>query len=145
MGPTLFLDKSVFQKCPKELLPELFRHYSLLVPPILVKEILEDHAEKPDQFLALARRFDFMDIFVNIHHLKLCEGEMLGHSVPMGGQACVSAKTVNSEEGLIRILKRSAEVEALGRWKAGGISDAEKQMASDLQRGTDSFDMEAPA
>ena len=49
----------------------------------------------------------------------------------------------NSEEGLIHIIKESAEAEGLRRWENGGISESEKQTASDWHKGTENFDMEA--
>src|SRR5258707_15462417 len=113
MGPGILLDKSPFQKCPQRLLPELFRHYSLVVPPILLKEILEDHAESPSKFMALAKRLDFMELFINLDYQQLCAGNMMGHQVPMSGQPCAAFQSVKSTEGLLHVLTESPDGEAL--------------------------------
>ena len=52
-------------------------------------------------------------------------------------------KVINSEEGLLHILKESAEAESLRRWKTGNISDSEKEVAANWQEATEHFDMEA--
>src|SRR6267378_7282652 len=122
MGPTILLDKSPFQKCPKSLLPELFRHYSLVVPSILLNEILEDHAESPDKFLALARRLDCIDIGINVDYRGMVEGELLGYTVPMEGRACLAGSAVSTDEGLLHVLKETPEEKALHRWQRGYVS-----------------------
>lgn len=142
MGPAILLDKSPFQKCPRELLPELFRHYSLVVPPILLKEILEDHAESPQKFFALANRLDFMDISINLSYLRMLQGELLGHPVPMSGQPCMAAKAINSTEGLLHVFSEPPEAEALRKWQKGVISAAERDAAIHWQKDSDSCDVE---
>ena len=144
MGPAILLDKSAFQKCPKVLLPEMYRHYSLDVPPILVKEILEDYGETAHKFFGLARRFDLFEITMNVDYVRLYEHELLGTPVPMEGRpSLVVGRVINSEEGLIHILKESAESKALRRWKDGIISESEKKTAANWYAATENFDMEA--
>ena len=142
MGPVILLDKSAFQKCPRNLLPELFRHYSLVVPPILLKEILEDHAESPQQFFALAKRLDFIDVSINLSYQRVLEGELLGHPVSMCGQPCMAARAINSAEGLLHVFSEAPEAEALRKWQKGAISLAEREAAIRWQTGSDGFDME---
>ena len=142
MGPAILLDKSPFQKCPRHLLPELFRHYALVVPPILLKEILEDHAESPQRFFALAKRLDFMDVSINLSFQRMLEGELLGNPVPMSGQPCMAAKTINSAEGLLHVFSDPPEAEALRRWQKRVTSAAERDAAIRWQTDSDGFDME---
>jgi hypothetical protein len=142
MGPTILLDKSAFQKCRRGFLPLLYYHYSLVVPPILIREVLEDHAEDPNKFMGLVRRFNFMEMFVTMDCRLLREGELLGHRVEMQGRPCFGGNVVNTSAGAITILKPSQEEQALRRWQGGNISNLEKELASKWQQTTDSFDME---
>ena len=143
MGPGILLDKSPFQKCPRVLLPELFRHYSLVVPPILLKEVLEDHAESPQRFFALAKRLDFMDLAINVGFQRMLRGDLMGCAVPMDGRPCVEGATISTAEGLLRVLREAPEAEALHRWQNGEISGEECEAAVRWQKAADTFDMEA--
>jgi hypothetical protein len=142
MGPVVLLDKSPFQKCPKELVPELFRHFTLVVPPILLKEILEDHAEKPQMCFGLARRLDFMEIAINVGFQRMLQSNLMGHPVPLEGQPCLEARPINTAEGLLNVLKEAPEAEALRRWQKGEINPEEREAAARWQKSSETFDME---
>lgn len=143
MGPAILLDKSSFQKTPRSLLPELFRHFSLVVPPILLHEILEDYANSPGKFSALVNRLDFMDLSINVRYDRLLEGDLLGHRVPMSGQPCVASKPINSAEGLLHVLSDTPEAQALRKWQKGEISTADQETATRWETFSGGFDMEA--
>src|SRR5664279_2935473 len=92
MGPFILLDKSTFHSLSRQAVHGLFRHYCVVVPPVLVVEIQADHAKAEigsKQFSYLVRKFENFSIEANISYRRLMRDNLLGKIIPMDGRPVI--------------------------------------------------------
>ena len=138
MGPTIILDKSTLQALSQQEIYFLFKHYYVVVTPILIMEILADLKKSKDEnqlskdeVQRLSKKLLSMDSVINNDYKKLCVVSLLGENIPMTGQAIVSGgiplETPNGKK--VTFLDEPLERKALRNWQSGIFSNAEELLA----------------
>jgi hypothetical protein len=138
MGPTLLLDKSIFQSLSALDHEALRRYFVLGLHPILADEILGDLSKVYSQpnktgeggVAVLARKFLGSGPPVLVDHFTAIEQSLLGFDPPMTGQLVVledeSVGRYRTESGPGFVVGLKDLNVALMRWKDGAFTDAEK-------------------
>src|SRR5262249_10336283 len=121
--------KSLFQLMPTRIFTPLDRHFEVLIPPILVKEIVGDLA-KPSKdtkrFVSnLANRFG-VNTFVLAHYHNLVFHSLAGNEAPMDG----------------RIVAGGMRPVRTGAGKTGHVIEATTEDATTERCRTSSFSLE---
>lgn len=151
MGPTIILDKSALQALSQSEINFLFKHYYVVVPPILPVEILGDlektkgirHLSK-DEVTQLSKKLLSMDSVINGNYKALSIAPLLGYDIPMIGQAVVtggvSLETRNGKK--IDYLDQTTETGLLIKWQSGVFSDVEEEFAKQWRDKTKALNLE---
>lgn len=151
MGPTIILDKSALQALSQRELYFLFKHYFVVVAPVLLIEILADLKKSrkrgtlsESEVQTLATKLLGMDSVVNVHYRFPCIGSLIGREVPMTGQAVVShgQDRVTEDGRRFTFFDDQAEQQAITCWQCGHFSDAEVALAERYRSTMDSLDYE---
>lgn len=138
MGPTLIFDKSAIHSFAKREAQWLTNIYNINRTPTLFMEIMADLKKKPsdlqlsaDQVQRLAKKFNPISTYQNIHHSEIWYHNLLGEQVPMDGRVMLGGgKQVTSSEGKKGILfEESPEDKAMRRWQEGRFNDFEEGLA----------------
>lgn len=152
MGPTIILDKSALQGLSSTEVRFLLKHYSVVIPPILLIEILADlkKPEKEGQKLPaekvqeLARKIRTYDTYNNVWYKELCLLNLLGAHVPQSRQAIVRGQDAYTEAGeRFEFFDSTAESLALYNWHEGNFTEAEKALAGRWREASQQIDLEA--
>lgn len=130
MNLRIIIDKSLFQSLPPKAFTPLDRHFQVIIPPILVKEILGDlssnrkikerEVDMKGFVSNLADRFGAHSIVCH-DYLFLLTNSLLGYETPMDGRVVAGGLTpVATSDGKLgyKILDTPYD-ESLGRWKQG--------------------------
>lgn len=149
MGPYIVLDKSAFQSLSYDELLFLSKHYSIVLTPVLVMEILGDlkkqygERDSGEIVKTLARKIIGIDTFVNVDYRQLCIANLMGHRVPMQFAPVIHGEELFTEEGEpFNFIDEPAEMKAIRNWKVGNFSKAEMELADQWRLITRSFDLE---
>lgn len=145
MGPRIILDKSAIQALSKIEIDFLFKHYYVVVTPILIFEILgdlkkgkKDQQLSKDDVIQLAKKLQPLDSAINANRKDLCIGSLLGYKVSMTGQAVVPGgiplKTRAGEKGIF--FEEAPERKLIRNWQNGIFSDAEEKFAKQWRERT---------
>jgi hypothetical protein len=145
MGPTLLLDKSALQAMSGKALSAAYRHYQLVVPPVLVREILANYTKKTKKqnlFDLLVRKFRNASFSVNIESNSLCKSELLGSFVvPLDGRPVVSGVQLDIQKA-VAVTEDTVHHKAVKRWLEGVVSETEKERSLEWNRHKNSADLE---
>lgn len=153
MGPRIILDKSALQALSQSEIGFLVKHYFIVVTPVLIMEILADLKKGTNEIklsrnevMQLSKKLLPGDSCINTHYKDLCVGSLLGHNIPMSGQARVSGgisiKTPDGKEQAGVFFKESAEEKALRNWREGSFSNTEEILAQRWRETTRDLDLE---
>jgi len=128
MGPILLLDKSTIQGLNPDEIILLTRHYSPVVCPILMRELLSnlakgdsDQIETQRKLSALAAKVDMPGFYVVADARSMAAVNLLGEDVPMDGRVPMpGGVTVRAKDGTKGVFfDESEEAKILRRWQAG--------------------------
>lgn len=149
MGPYIVLDKSAFQSLSYDELFYLAKHYSIVLTPVLVMEILGDlkkqdgERESSEIVKTLARKIIGIDTFVNVDYRQLCIANLLGRRVPMRYTPVIYGEQLFTEEGEpFNFIDEPEEMRAIRNWKVGNFSEAERELADKWRLITRNYDLE---
>ncbi len=136
MGPNLLIDKSTLQSLSKNEIDFLCKHYSVVLPPVLIVEVIADYAKYRDAKEAgakvgiLANKLDD-DYKVNIDYRHLTAGELIGQRFPMDGRPILEAAgvgyTLDGEKSVL--VEDSPWQVAAQHWQAGRFTEEDIQFA----------------
>jgi hypothetical protein len=138
MGPTIILDKSALQAFSLREVGFLFKHYYVVITPVLISEILGDLAKGPKnaglsevEVRHLAGKLLSVDSVVNVHYRHPCLSSLVGYSVPMDGRALVPEGIPVEAPGLGRglVLDQTDIRGMLCDWQQGIFSDEDRAKA----------------
>jgi len=132
MGPIILLDKSTIQSLSDEEMVFLCKHYTPVLPPILILEVLADikyAGIKPELVPVLANKLHWVtDVLPSFQNIAIAN--LLGHPIPMDGRIPKEhGRTVKNEKGEKGIFFEEApERAAIRNWQKSNFSDAEIAM-----------------
>ncbi|NQU73301.1 MAG: hypothetical protein HQ547_01145 [Candidatus Omnitrophica bacterium] len=150
MGPIIILDKSAIQSFSKREVSFLFKHYMVVITPILIHEILGDLEKKPkkdslnkEDIIHLSRKLEGMGkICVEFKHAFY--GSLMGANVPMTGQiplpGGIEIQSKDGEKGVF--FEEAPEWKPIRRWKDGIFSDDDKKFAKKWRLSSRAFDLQ---
>lgn len=151
MGPTIILDKSAIQALSQQEIYFLFKHYYVVVTPILIMEILADLKKSKDEtglskreVQQLSKKLLSSDSVINTNFKDLCVGSLVGRDIPMTGHAIVNGgipiETSRGEKGIF--LDEPWERKALRNWESGIFSNTEEIIAQKWRETTQALNLE---
>ena len=150
MGPIALVDKSFLQALNEDQMKAFHKHYSILVTPILLEEILGNLVKSkfsPDKALrrviSLAVRANSMSGFSISDFRGICIADLKGHKIPMNGQIpAFGAKEVTASDGSkVIVLDESHEKKILRNWASGKFSEEDKQHAGKLIKEFEEYEL----
>jgi hypothetical protein len=130
----LILDKSSFQEMPSSAFVPLDRHFELVIPPILVKEILGDLA-KGVNVRNLADRFAVNTTVLPPYEFMVAQS-LLGAQIPMDGRIIPKGlMPVKAADGKLgHIIVDTSEDHSIQRWQQGRFTLEDALFAYKWQR-----------
>ncbi len=153
MGPTILLDKSTLQSIKRAEASFLFKHYVVVITPVLFAEILADvkkgsdkSALTKDEVRWLADKLLSTDHYSCAFWKDLCIQSLLGNEVTIGlGQVPVTGgEEIVGPDGKKGIFfDEPAEIVALRNWQAGNFSEQELATATRWREMADGLDLES--
>ena len=153
MGPTLLLDKSSLQSISRREVGFLFKHYTVVLPHVLIAEILGDLKKgdeggglSRDEVKAFAQKILSMGPLICAPRRDLCAMSLFGHDISMElGQVPTAGgieyETPDGKRGIF--YDEPPEMQALKNWAVGKFSEAEVNLASRWRETTLSLNLEA--
>lgn len=147
MGPILLLDKSALQCLSDGEIGFLGKHYSPMMPPVLLFEILGDLSKYKEQGIKfeIAKKISSGDFKINANHRLLCLGSLLGEKVAMQGVPVVSGgvelETSKGEKGIF--FDEPAEWKLVRKWQQGEYTLVDRVISGVWRKISKEFDMEA--
>lgn len=150
MGPITLVDKCAIQGLHSTEVLYLDRYYSLVISPILLRELLSTLAKDPKEdkdwektLSILAGKVDTMNSYVPPNALTMARANLLGGDVPMTGQVPLAGgKTVRSRDGTYgTIFEEQPEKAILREWKGGHFSEVHKKAAQVIRQMDHSVDL----
>jgi len=152
MGPILIFDKSTLQSLSPDEAIWLDNFFLTNITPLFFIETLADlekeikSGRSPGQIVGdIAKKTPIMKSRPNVHHIKICEAELLGHQkfpfvgIPVIGGG--SAVTDGRKKGFIH--KECPEAEAFERWQKGEFLEIERQIARAWRQDLSNINFEA--
>lgn len=151
LGPLLVLDKSTLQALSRNEIHYLFKHYMLLVPPVLLYEILSDIKKTPkrrmiprEEVTWLAKKILSADAMVSVHYQEACISSLFGAEPPEGRIPVTGGHEVTAPDGTKGFfLDEQPEREMLRNWAQGTFSEADEKMAEYWRTASQSLNLEA--
>jgi hypothetical protein len=150
LGPITLVDKCAIQALnPKEVF-YLDRYYSLVISPILLRELLSTLAKEPEEdkdwektLSILASKVDTLNSYIPPNALRMARANLLGGDVPLTGQIPLAGgKTVRSRDGTYgAIFEEQPEKAILRDWKRGEFSEVTKKAAQVIREMDHSVDL----
>lgn len=112
MGPITLIDKSVIQGLNEKEVTCLERYYSLVISPILMREILSMLAKEPRKgkdweaiLSSIASKVDTLDSYLPPDATLLARQNLLGIQIPMDGRVPMTGGTpVHSRDGKFGVI-----------------------------------------
>ncbi len=152
MGPILLLDKSSLQKLSKDEIWKLFKHYTLVISPILILEILADlskkglDADRATKFVSsLADKLCPGDCNISSNFRNMAVGSLMGYSVPMTGQIVLDGGDIiedeKGEKGVF--FDEAPEWKYIRKWQRGDFTVDDVGFAKKWRSRISLFDLEA--
>lgn len=150
MGPITLVDKCAIQGLHSTEVFYLDRYYSLVISPILLRELLSTLAKEPEEdkdwektLSILAGKVDTMNSYVPPNALMMARANLLGGDVPLTGQVPLAGgKTVRSRDGTYgTIFEEQPEKAILREWKRGHFSEVHKKAAQVIREMDHSVDL----
>jgi len=150
VGPMVLLDKSAMQSFSQKESRFLSKHFSVVIPPILITEVLADLSKVKSrklppaiEVMLLSRKLPPMDSYINSHYRQICIGALLGKDLPMDGRPVVGGgvplKTKDGSTGLF--FEEPEEWRLIRNWQQGVFSAEDKAYAQRWRRMTDTLDL----
>ncbi len=148
----LLLDKSAMQSFSERESRFLSKHFSVVIPPILITEILADLSKAKTRKLPpaievtlLSRKLPPMDSHINVHYRQICIGSLLGlQEPPMDGRPVVGGgvplRTRDGKTGLF--FEEPEEWKLIRNWQQGTFTAQDKAYAQRWRRMTDALDLD---
>lgn len=150
MGPITLVDKSAIQALHFTEVRYLDRYYSLVISPILMRELLSTLAKEPEEnkdwektLSILASKVDTMNSYIPPNASVMARANLLGGDVPLTGQVPLAGgKTVRSREGTYgTIFEEQPEKAILREWKSGHFPEVTKKAAQVIREMDHSVDL----
>lgn len=150
MGPITLVDKCAIQGLHSTEVFYLDRYYSLVISPILLRELLSTLAKEPEEnkdwektLSILADKVDTMNSYIPPNALTMARANLLGGDVPLTGQVPLAGgKTVRSRDGTYgTIFEEQPEKAILREWKRGHFSEVHKKAAQVIREMDHSVDL----
>ena len=150
MGPITLVDKSTIQALHFSEVFYLSRYYSLVISPILLRELLSTLAKEPEAnkdwektLSILAAKVDTINSYTPPNALMMARANLLGADVPMTGQVPLAGgKTVRSRDGTYGVIfEEPPEKAILREWKSGQFSEVNKKAAQVIRDMDHSVDL----
>lgn len=136
MGPIALFDKSFLQSLNVDESVWFDKFYMPVVCPIFFAETLanlaKDFKDKPAEKAVheLAEKFPEFGAKPVIHHLTLCQSNLLGREIPLDGRVVVPGGKRVSHQGKIGVTyDESPEAIAFGRWREEKFEQLERDFA----------------
>ena len=151
MGPSIIFDKSAIQSLGQQSIYEVSRYFHTVYAPVLLYEILADLSlvnDDPDasktKVAELARKVMPSDSITNIHYQPICIQNLLGIDIKMDRRPMVGgAREVITKDGKKGIfIPVQPENEAVLRWRAGIVSQADIDFAMRWRKTIGTYDLE---
>lgn len=142
MGPILLLEKSTVQGLNPSEMTSLWRYYSPVVCPMLMRELLSNLAkdvgnreETEKRLAALASKVDMPGFYVTAEGSFMAANNLLGVELPMDGRVPMPGGTrVRSKDGRHGVIfDESEESKILRKWQARKFSEDEKELAKRIR------------
>lgn len=137
-GPALVIDKSTLQSLSDRESRWLFHFFHVVLTPTLFLEIRADLAKaarngkSPEEEVSIiASKVRGFDATINMDHLELCIGDLMGHLVELRGVPALGGgkEVVDSRGQVGLVFKEAPEIKALRRWSEGDFSDEDWKFA----------------
>ena len=152
-GPILIFDKSLLEALSPDEAVWLGQFYRVNMTPLFFVETLADLEKEvdggrtPEQIVGrLAEKTSAMGADPNVHHLRLCAGDLMGQPVEMRNFVVRGrGRSVQKDEQKGVIFDESEESKALARWRAGRFLDVERQHARAWRAALANLDLNATA
>lgn len=147
--PVLLCDKSTIQGLSKDEIFSLFKHFFILIPPVLIYEILGDLSSPntdriPEEVVInLSKKITQISTIINLDYRELCLSSLRGNIIELDGLPKInSVMPIKSKSGLpgIEILQTPEET-ALLQWSNGQFTDAEKILSSNFRNYSKNTDL----
>jgi hypothetical protein len=152
MGPMILLDKSAMQSLSAKESRFLSKHFSVVIPPVLITEILADLSKTKTrklppamEVMVLSRKLPSMDSHISVHYRQICIGSLLGlQEPPMDGRPVVGGgvplKTKDGKTGLF--FEEPEEWKLIRNWQRGAFSAQDMAYAQRWRQMTDALDLD---
>jgi len=131
---------------PKRLLGALYRHYLLVVPPVLVAEIGADLTKKrdggPGQLKTLSEKLGRSQAMINMDHRDLRIKSLRGKPVVMERRPIIETETFTTSAGEASIVVETAENEQLLRWRLQQFTESDSKAAAEWREVLASVNLE---
>jgi hypothetical protein len=152
-GPILIFDKSLLEALSPDESVWLGQFYRVNMTPLFFVETLADLEKEvdggrtPEQVVGrLAEKTSVMGADPNVHHSRLCAGDLMGHRVEMRNFVVRGqGRSVQKGEQKGVIFDESDESKALARWRAGRFLDVERLHARAWRAALANLDLDATA
>ncbi len=153
MGPLIILDKSALQALSQSEIHFLFKHYYVVIPPVLVIEIVADLKKQSSdkdsllkqQVSILANKLGPLDSCISVSYQNACLASLFGQPVPMNGRVPVAGgETLHTKGGQkFDFFDESPVMKTIQRWQAGIFSELDESLAEKWRRLSREVDLEA--
>jgi len=158
MGPIILLDKSALQGLNPTEIRFLAKHFTVVIPPILIVEIAADLAKSVhpvgalsrEQVSILANKLTPADSAVNVDYRMGCESSLAGFQHPLDGRPWIPVQVIRPKNCPPGYLVDDGAIWAeIRRWQDGDFTGNDELVAQTWQaykRGLDfeSFVKNAP-
>lgn len=147
MGPIILLDKSALQCLSDDEIGFLGKHYSPMLPPVLLFEILGDLTKYKGQEIKfeIAQKISSGDFQINANHRTICLASLLGEKIEMRGVPVVSGgvqlETEKGEKGIF--VDEPPEWKLVRKWQEGKYTLVDRVISGVWRNISKEFDMEA--
>ena len=147
MGPIVLLDKSALQCLSDDEIGFLGKHYSPMMPPVLLFEILGDLSKYKGQEIKfeIAKKISSGDFQINANHRTICLASLLGEKIEMRGVPVVSGgvqlETSKGEKGIF--FDEPAEWKLIRKWQEGKYNLVDRVISGVWRKISKEFDMES--
>lgn len=149
MGPHLLVDKSFLRLINKKEASALEKHYTIVINPVALQELISDLADqsKTQDELArlvviLANKAAGSKSYVLMDARAMIEANLLGHPIPLSGQIPKPAKEIVAPDGSKGfVVEQSKEEVLLRNWCRGEFTDQDRAIAGQLKRDLKEYDL----
>lgn len=152
-GPILIFDKSLLEALSPDEAVWLGRFYRVNMTPMFFVETLADLEKStdgnrtPEQVVGrLAEKTSVMSADPNVHHSRLCAGDLMGHPVEMRNFVVMGGGRSVQKDGIEGVIfDQSSESKALDRWGRGRFYEIERDQAKAWRAALANLDLDATA